>query len=242
MPWTGVRRATVSSEQVCSDLGKHCRHLVPSWQNDMQGDVHSLHFNMHLRSPFASSERLRSLSDDVMQEAQPYLPATASANVKTPHPSSTAQQSMSCLEPMTDAYCCPITVPQRCNSADATMDTLGPEYVIMEEGPEVVEESQGAAGDAYRFRYSRVSPEEGYSPIAGISPFRSRGTRDVQVQHVWVSHEDADGAICSKPIHGPLSIIVRASDGSDQTFQVRTLRCCASLLSLEVRTSSNVFI
>ena len=104
------------------------------------------------------------------------------------------------------------------------MDTLtGQEYCLMEEGPEVVEESQGAAGDAYRFRYSRVSPEEGYSPIAGISPFRKVGSRDVQVPHVWVSHEDADGAICSKPIYGPLSIVVRAADGSDYNFQVRVV-------------------
>jgi hypothetical protein len=179
--------------------------------------VHSLH--VHLRSRIASSERLRAMSDDVMQEAQPYLPSTASVNIKPPP--RPAQRSLSCLVPMTDDSCGHLTEPQRCSSADATMDTLGQEYELVEEGPEGVDESQGAVGDAYRFRYSTVSPEEGYSPIAGVSMFRRKGsTHNLRVQHVWVTHEDADGAICSKPIHGPLSIIVRAADGSDQTFQV----------------------
>jgi hypothetical protein len=200
----------------------------------MQCAVHSLHFNMQLKSPFASSERLRSLSDDEMQETVPYIPTTASINIRKPPPEGTAQKALSCIIPMADACCCPIGDQQMCNSADATMDTVyGQEYMVMEEGPEVVEESQGAVGDAYRFRYSRVSPEEGYSPIAGVSPFRRGGTANVPVQHVWVSHEDADGAICSKPIYGPLSIIVRAADGSDHTFQVRAcMMRCGSLLQL----------
>ena len=166
--------------------------------------------------------------------AQPFIPPTASVNIKQSQPSAASQpgpsgpevdelnKTMSCIAPTTEPYCCPISVPQRCSSADATMDTLtGQEYRLTEEGPEVVEESQGAAGDAYRFRYSIVSPEEGYSPIAGISPFRKPGAHEVQARHVWVSHEDADGAICSKPIYGPLAIVVRATDGSDHNFQVR---------------------
>lgn len=183
----------------------------------MQGAVHSLPLKMPVRSPLASSDRLCTLSDDVMQDAQPYIPATASVNIKQTLAPLRIQKSLSCLVPMTESFAVPEA--ERCNSADATMDTLAQEYILVEEGPEIVEESQGAAGDAYRFRYSRVSPEEGYSPIAGVTPFRRDGTA-ARAQHVWISHEDEDGAICSKPIHGPLSIIVRAADGSDQTFQV----------------------
>jgi hypothetical protein len=86
--------------------------------------------------------------------------------------------------------------------------------------PEKIAESVGADGDAYRFRYSECSPEECYSPIAAMMAY-SGNTGTAHADQVFSTHEDEDGAICSEPIHCPLSLIVRARDGSELTFKVR---------------------
>jgi hypothetical protein len=83
---------------------------------------------------------------------------------------------------------------------------------------EHIGESDGAAGDAYRFRYDFVSPEEGYSPIAGVRPC-SRSMA-VDQKHVWSTHVDDDGAVCSKAIPGPLKLSIALPDHSRVDVQV----------------------
>ena len=72
----------------------------------------------------------------------------------------------------------------------------------------------------YSCRYDRVvSPEEGYSPIAAVHlAHRSSGLLDRQ--HVWSTHIDDDGAVCSQPIPGPLRLAVALPCGSSAQVQV----------------------
>lgn len=74
-------------------------------------------------------------------------------------------------------------------------------------------------GCRYRFRYDEYSPESAYSPIAGVKRCRKPST--VPDSHVFSSHVDADGAVCSHPVVGPLALVVRTSDGHDLTVHVR---------------------
>ena len=88
---------------------------------------------------------------------------------------------------------------------------------------ERIAESAGAAGDAYRFRYDNVSPEEGYSPIAGVRPLpRSRSAETGDDRLAWRTHVDGDGAVCSQPMYVALTLKVRVAQGADVTVQV----CC----------------
>jgi hypothetical protein len=82
---------------------------------------------------------------------------------------------------------------------------------------EHIGESAGAEGDAYRFRYDFVSTEEGYSPIAALRPC-SRSL-ELDRRHVWLSHVDGDGAICSKAIPGPLKLSIDLPDQSTVDVQ-----------------------
>jgi hypothetical protein len=72
--------------------------------------------------------------------------------------------------------------------------------------PECIDESLGATGDAWRFRYDKYSPEEGYSPIAAVHPWGRLPA--YKAEHVWSTHEDGDGAVCSQAIHGPLDLMI----------------------------------
>ena len=101
---------------------------------------------------------------------------------------------------------------------------------------ERIAESAGAAGDAYRFRYDNVSPEEGYSPIAGVRPLlRSRSAETGDDRLAWRTHVDRDGAVCSQPMYVALTLNVRVAQGADVTVQVCCrLRCvvqCARVLA-----------
>jgi hypothetical protein len=85
---------------------------------------------------------------------------------------------------------------------------------------ERIDESMGATGDGWRFRYDEFSPEEGYSPIAAVHPWGRLPA--YKKQHVFSTHVDDDGAVCSQPIHGPLELVIQAEDGTRVTAQVRT--------------------
>ena len=88
---------------------------------------------------------------------------------------------------------------------------------------EHVAESAGAAGDSYRFRYDNVSPEESYSPIAAMRPRAHSADMDMRQARAWLTHIDIDGAVCSEPIEVPLTLTVKAADGSSTKVQVHTL-------------------
>ena len=88
--------------------------------------------------------------------------------------------------------------------------------------PERSGESAGAVGDSFRFRYDRYSTEEAYSPIAGVR--RCTRSAELDRQHVWSTHIDDDGAICSEAIHGPLTLSVLVPHGG--TVFVQVLPCC----------------
>jgi hypothetical protein len=89
---------------------------------------------------------------------------------------------------------------------------------------ERIAESAGATGDEFRFRYDTISPEESYSPIAGVRTFRPRAfsaDMDARQTRAWLTHIDMDGAVCSQAIAVPLDVIVRLPDGGDMHVQVR---------------------
>jgi hypothetical protein len=115
-----------------------------------------------------------------------------------------------------------------CQDAEGPCPHLEPDgYECMSDtDAERIGESAGATGDEYRFRYDRVSREEGYSPIAGVRPC-SR-SMELDERHVWSTHIDDDGAVCSRAIHGPLTLTVRVPDGSDVLVQVWIVVCRCS--------------
>eukprot|EP00892_Ulva_mutabilis_P007747 jgi/Ulvmu1/5344/UM022_0138.1 len=85
--------------------------------------------------------------------------------------------------------------------------------------PEMIGESQGSMADRYRFRYDEFSPESAYSPIAGVK--RCRKSSVTPSSHVFCSHVDADGAVCSQPVVGPLALVIRTTDGNELTVYVK---------------------
>lgn len=68
----------------------------------------------------------------------------------------------------------------------------------------------------FRLRYNDVSMEEMYSPIAGMAqshnPFASGRSPKPRLQ-MW-SHEDADGAVCSHPVHSSITLRVQTADST----------------------------
>lgn len=80
-------------------------------------------------------------------------------------------------------------------------------------------ESAGPASDKYRFRYDTTSPEEGYSPIAGMALRPARGGQ-LERKASWLTHIDLDGAVCSEAVCMPLALTVRMPGHPDAAVQV----------------------
>jgi hypothetical protein len=155
----------------------------------------------------------------------------------------TAEAAYKCLPPFAKCASVPITM-QRQEGATCLMDTdssqatrmwnsnpsdftptlLDEDETMCTSLVEHIGESAGADGDAYRFRYDFVSTEEGYSPIAALRPC-SRSL-ELDRKHVWLSHVDGDGAICSKAIPGPLKLSIDVPEQSRVDVQA-----CSILLA-----------
>ena len=80
-------------------------------------------------------------------------------------------------------------------------------------------ESDGPDGAKYRFRYNAISPEEGYSPIAGMA--LQSHSAELERKTSWHTHIDFDGAICSEAVCVPMAVKVHTPDGSHISIQVR---------------------
>ena len=89
-------------------------------------------------------------------------------------------------------------------------------------------ESAGPVSDRFKFRYDTTSPEEGYSPIAGMT-LRPARSQQLERKGSWLTHIDFDGAVCSEAVCMPLALTVRMNGCADSTIQVcpqDVLGCC----------------